>query len=243
MTLARATLVPNTSQPVGEGLSGAVRALVRLDDGQPVIAICKRLPRKVVFAECFAALLLRGWGISVPQPVLVADGQELLFGSLDVGYPNLRQKLGLAVELPPAQQQVLLGIAAALIASWPQTPTVIAADEAIQNIDRHVAQILWDGSDTPWWVDHDRCLGLVTEPDSNKLAALLTKFQLHSDVQRKAMAQALSLADNAAQEAAEYCDQEADEFLSFVKRRLPQTANLVLRRFPQPNDLLSNPTS
>lgn len=241
MQIERATLIPGTEQSLGEGNSKPFRAQVRLSTGGITTVICKRLEQHKIAAECFAALVLRGWGITTPAPCLVLAGNEVLYGSQDAAYPNLKQRLGWSDHLPEQYKEKLIAAAATLLASWPQTGAVIAADEAILNVDRHIGQVLWDGGE-PVWVDHDQSLGVADSnlPDMNKLAWLLGYFGLHSQVQTSAVSHALMLPGNELLEAAESAAEAgAYQFAEFVANRLPALASRVVARFPQPNDLFA----
>lgn len=239
MQIERVTLIPGTEQSLGEGNSKPFRAQVRLSTGGIATVICKRLEQHKIAAECFAALILREWGIATPVPCLVLTGDEVLYGSQDVTYPNLKQRLGWSDDLPSIYKEKLVVAAAALLASWPQTGAVIAADEAIHNVDRHIGQVLWDGGD-PVWVDHDQSLGVADLPDANKLAALLGLCGLHSQVQASAVSHALTFSNNEILDAAESAaEASAYQFSQFVANRLPLLASRVVARFPQPNDLFA----
>ncbi|MFC3626721.1 hypothetical protein ACFOKJ_11370 [Vogesella amnigena] len=239
MQIERTTLIPGTEQSLGEGNSKPFRAQVRLSTGGIITVICKRLEQHKIAAECFAALVLRGWGISTPAPCLVLAGNEVLYGSQDAAYPNLKQRLGWSDHLPDQYKEKLIVAAATLLASWSQTGVVVAADEAIHNVDRHIGQVLWDGGE-PVWVDHDQSLGVADLPDRNKLALLLSACGLHNQVQTSAVSHALTLSDNGLLEAAESAAEAGTyQFAEFVANRLPALASRVVARFPQPNDLFA----
>lgn len=240
MKIHRLTLLRNTRRPLNEGLNQAFRAAARpIEGGAVVSVICKPLPPPKIVAECFAALLLRAWQINVPEPCLVTDEHELFFGSLEVAYPNLKQRLGLTQDLPAPAVAAIVAMAAALVSSWESTPIVIAADEAIANRDRHIGQILWDGGQ-PAWIDHEHAFGLSDLPDENKLAGLLAYCGLHETARAGAVARAFTLQDNGLLAQVEtVCNAEAYGFADFVADRLPALASKVLSRFPAPNDLLT----
>jgi hypothetical protein len=239
MQIECATLISGTEQSLDEGNSKPFRAQVRLSTGVIVTVICKRIEPHKIAAECFAALVLRGWGIATPLPCIVHAGSEVLYGSQDAAYPNLKQRLGWSDHLPNQYKEMLIVSAAKLLASWPQTGGVIAADEAIHNVDRHIGQVLWDGGE-PVWVDHDQSLGVADLPDANKLASLLGACGLHNQAQTSAVSHALTLSDNGLLEAAESAaGAGAYQFAEYVTNRLPALASRVIARFPQPNDLFA----
>jgi hypothetical protein len=95
ITIRTAQVLPGTEIPAGDGLTGALRCTLILPDGTQRAAILKRAPLGEVAAEAFAALLLRAWGLPVPEPFIVDEPEAPAFASADAGYPNLKQRLGL----------------------------------------------------------------------------------------------------------------------------------------------------
>jgi len=94
MKVHTAELVAGSETPAGDGISCALRCVLRLSDRTQRAAVLKRGPMDEVAAEVFASLL-RAWSLPVPDAYLVTDGAVLSFGSADVGYPNLKQALRL----------------------------------------------------------------------------------------------------------------------------------------------------
>lgn len=239
------TLLTGTEQSIGEGRNHPFRAQVRSLAGNGIFsAICKRLSPQKIAAECFAALILHGWGISTAAPCLVISDNGLFYGSRESSYPNLKQQLSWDNALPDEVKRKLIACAALLIASWAQTSTVIAADEAIANLDRHIGQILWDGGE-PVWIDHDQSLGLADAhlPDRNLLAGLLVKCELHGPIQNQAISQSRRISGHDCQPAQRALDRAISgipiafsypDFADFVSLRLPALAARVLARFPNP---------
>lgn len=238
MSIETVTLVPGTETPVGDGINQPVRCLVRFSDQSTRRAILKRLTAEGVAAEAFCALLLRGWGLSVPQPALVAG--EIAFASIDVGYPNLKQRIGWSETLPHAVKQALATHGSKLVASLADSPRALAADEAIDNRDRNLGNILWDGSNVAW-IDHERAFGLGPEPDGNKLAAMIVGSGVdYTGVQAAAVAVSLSLGVDAISDAVSDCGVlDVGNFATQVTARIGPLASRVLQRFPQPVDLLN----
>lgn len=238
MSIETVAVVPGTETPVGDGINRPVRCIVRFADQSIRAAIVKRLTPDGVAAEAFCALLLRGWGLSVPQPALVAG--EMAFASLEVTYPNLKQRIGWSENLPDSVKRALFIQGAKLVSSMGDTPRALSADEAIDNRDRNLGNILWDGSNATW-IDHERAFGLGPEPDGNKLATMIVGSGLDcSGIQTAAVAVSLSLGAQVVAEAVGHCDGlNVSNFAAQVTGRLSLLANRVLQRFPQPADLLS----
>lgn len=238
MSIEIVTVVPGTETPVGDGINQPMRCLVRFSDQSIQRAIVKRLTAQGVAAEAFCALLLRGWGLSVPQPTLVAG--EIAFASLDIDYPNLKQRIGWSETLPDVVKQVLIIHGAKLVAGLADTPRALSADEAIDNRDRNLGNILWDGSNVAW-IDHERAFGLGPDPDGNKLATMIVGSGVdYTGIKAAAVAISLSLGTQAINDAVSDCGiLGVGNFAALVTARLTPLANRVLQRFPQPMDLLS----
>ena len=238
MSISIVTLVSGTEQSVGDGITAPVRCLVRYPDQSLRPAIFKRLEPEGVAAEVFCALLLRGWGLLVPDPAIVL-GDSIGFASIDVGYPSLKQKIGWSSTLPPQVRLILEHSGAKLVAGFADTPKAISVDEAIDNRDRNLGNLLWDGS-TVTWIDHERCFGRENLPDINKLVGLVLASGLdHSEIQRAAIGIALTLGRQVIKDAEAACGTlSVANFATEVSSRLGPLATKVLQRFPQPQDLL-----
>lgn len=240
MELFVVELIAGTETPVGTGVTGAQRGLVRFPDGSVKAAIVKRMETRAIAAECFCSLLLRRWGLNVPKPAIVGS-PPIAFACIDVSYPNLLQRVGWSSGLPPQVRAVLEQAAARLVASFTETPLALAADEAIKNLDRNLGNILWNGSEVAW-IDHERALGVSPQPmaDMNKLAGLAMMSGEHDRIAAAALTASFTLSASAVDEAERICSAHADTtgFSEVVSQRLQHLGNAVLARFPRPSDLL-----
>jgi hypothetical protein len=243
VNLEIASLVKGSETPAGDGVSGAVRCVLVLPNGSKRAAVLKRGPLGEIVAEAFGAMLLRAWGLPVPDPFLVDEGGVIAFASADIGYPNLKQSLGLeAIPEGPAFDAAVR-VAIDLACTLPTTPLATACDEAIENRDRNLGNILWDGRDEAW-IDHALSLGQGSHlKDTNKLCAFSIGTPHQERIRRASVAQGLLL-DRASPplvDAALSRSALGPIFLApFVSARLTALGNLLLARFPQPPDLLSN---
>lgn len=241
LSLPTVEVISGTESLIGEGKSGALRCLVRYADNSTRAAVVKRLPPANVAAEAFCALLLRGWGLNVPEPALVT-GPPVAFACIEMSYPNLKQKIGWSDSYPDTYKELMIQFGSKLVASFSQTPLALAADEAIENRDRHLGNILWDGNEAAW-IDHDQALRVWTFPldDRNKLADIAVLSGDHLKVQRSAIALSFTLGQQAIDDAMIHCSHvaEAPQFASQVAGRLAHLAGVVLAQFPQPRDLLT----
>lgn len=239
MTIETVTIVPGTETAACDGITQPTRCLVRFSDQNIRAAFVKRLTPEGVAAEAFCALLLRGWGLTAPQPAIV-EGPQLAFASLDAGYPNLKQRLGWSDSLPEAVKVVFVRHGCRLVASFADTPKALTADEAIDNRDRNFGNILWDGNNVAW-IDHERAFGLVTQHDRNKLVDMVVSTGDHTKIEQAAVAISLMLGEEAIHRAKEECGAlDVAYFAAFVASRLNRLTNKVLDRFPKPADLLAH---
>ena len=238
MKLRTGTLVPGTETPICTGTTHPppVRAAIRVD-GTVHAAIVKRLRHEVVLAECFCALLLRGWGLPTPEPILVFEGGTLIFASIDIGYPNLAQRLGFSSGMPFAEQQILQSAGAAIVCTWDDAPMATAIDEAIANADRNLGNLLWDGADHAY-IDHERTLGLIAQK-ANLLAELAKIAGKAEQIERGAISSALALDGKLPSKIAALGDGDFAGFVDYVEKRLNGLPARILNRFPKPLDLLS----
>ena len=236
MILKTATIVEGTEVTINEGVTHPIRAVVRFENST-YNAVIKTLPIEHIAAECFAALLLDGWSVPVPQPLLI-EGSRLRFGSLDDGYPNLKQKIGWSDSFDDGQKNSLYRLGALILAEFEETSLVICADEAIGNFDRNLGNILWDGSNIAF-IDHERAFGLGNDQENNKLATLLINFSDKSkEIQTSAVARALAF-NVQILDLIECGSLNTSELKNYVSARVNSLATRVLKRFPQPQDLFS----
>ena len=237
MELLTAELIHRGERTV-DGINSPIRAIVRMADRDAVV-ILKELAPTLLAAECFAALLLRGWGLNVPEPVLVHDHEEKnYFGSLEVNYPSLKQSMGFNNLAENIRAQIYPHMAK-IAAQWKQTPLCIATDEIIGNKDRNIGNILWDGGD-PWFIDHERSFDLLEQDDLNKMVELILLSDTPKAIQTSAVAIIFTLLPSIIDEAEQATAAlDTAKFNAYIKSRTPGWASQVIKRFPQPDDLLS----
>ena len=242
MQIKIAKILSGTETPAGDGITGAQRCILVLEDGSKKAAVVKRGPIGHIAAEAFSALLLRQWGLTVPEPFLVDEPGQLSFASADDGYPNLKQSLGLD-GLPdgPAKNSAI-EVAMAIACGLPSTSLATACDEAIDNRDRNLGNILWDGT-TEAWIDHAMALGEGSSlKDDNKLCLMAIESGEQERLQRAAIAQALLLDRDQPQFVESQLSSSpiaTYNLASYVADRLTSIGNRLVARFPSSTDLLS----
>lgn len=166
-----AILIPETMAEVGEGVSGAKRALVRVD-GVPMRAIVKRAEVRVIAVECFCATVCKALRLPTAEPAIVLDPRDdsLLYGSVDLQYPSLTSYL--SWRDPPTQLHI--DALAEILAQWKQCGQVIVFDELICNPDRNIGNLIFDGVDLVL-IDHGLAMR-SSEAPANKLAAIVLRL-------------------------------------------------------------------
>lgn len=242
MQIKTAKILGGSETPAGDGITGAQRCVLLLSDSSKRTAIVKRGPIGQIAAEAFSALLLREWGLTVPEPFLIDENGQLAFASADTGYPNLKQSLGLEGLPEGPARDAVIQVAMAIACGLPSATLATACDEAIDNRDRNLGNILWDGS-TEAWIDHAYALGQgCTMADANKLCVMAIAVGEEERLQRGAVAQALLLERDKPQRAESALTDSPippQELAAYVAERLSSLGNRLVARFPRSADLLS----
>jgi len=241
MTLAWATLVEGSETPAGDGITGALRCVIEVAGGEQHAAILKRDSPELVFAEAFCGLLLTRWGLKVPTPYLIDEPGRVSFASADVGYPNLKKSLGLDNQgLSPEEVRVLTDMACDVVMSFQSTSLAVAVDEAIDNRDRNLGNILWDGSEEAW-IDHAFALGNGSAmTDRNILSEIATLSGQGDHTAQAAIARWMALERAAPAEICLEIERHhgCEDWKMLILERLNNLGMRILARFPQPRDLL-----
>lgn len=233
-------LIKGSEVPAGDGITGAMKCVIRTPDTTLKAAILKRGPIEEIFAEGFCALVLRSWGLPVPVPYLISEENSLSFASADAEYPNLKQSLGFDQNLPDDIKSILVKKAINSLFKMQSTHLAIACDEAINNKDRNLGNVLTDGT-SEVWIDHAKSLG--NDPrflNRNILCELAAGTEFENGARAGAianstllMSQALTEADSAMLSSGFVGHSGA----AFVQNRLSTLVNKLLQRFPSSVDL------
>ncbi|MGJ4804446.1 hypothetical protein [Luteimonas sp. SDU82] len=244
MAVQWATVVAGTETPAGDGSTGAMRCILKLPDHSLVAGFLKKDPVEMVFAEVLAAILLKDWGLPVPSPYLVRDGSDVWFASADVGYPNLKKRMAID-SLPPGNPAYPAAIACAvqMALTLPSAPLAAVIDEAIDNRDRNLGNILWDGSEEVW-IDHAHAFGLGASAgfvDVNKLCAMAVNSGDHAKFMEAVIQQWPDIGVAAVQAGQEHVAElhDVEAWCDLVSTRLATIGMRLVNRFPPPDDLLA----
>lgn len=174
-----------------DNVNATYKGFVRLKNGDRRHAIIKDLNQTQLANELLASVLGKALGLPVPDAYLgfvpnnvlpvsqskLADGSgHLVFVSADVGTPNLAQQVtrhgGFVAHLLVEE-----------LKKWLNLAGLYAFDSWIANTDRHQGNLLIDGPNNIWLIDHGHAFtGPVWKPSDldpvvayqNKLALWLT---------------------------------------------------------------------
>ncbi|AQS50750.1 hypothetical protein PAEH1_02790 [Paenalcaligenes hominis] len=190
-----AEVVLGTTTKTSEGINGAMRCIIQNENGTQLRAILKEGTDDEIRNELFCAVLLNAWGLSVPDPYIVTYNGKLAFACAEKNYPSLTQRLNITKNPPP----LVIQIAIDLLASLEDTPLAVAIDELINNRDRNLGNILWDGGGKASWIDHSHCFSQASAKfrDMNKLADMVAHHPDNEKICRSSVAQALTLSSEA----------------------------------------------
>lgn len=224
-----------------ENINKTWRTQVRKMDGETVSAFSKLIPPREIFIEAVCALIGRYIGIQIPKPILVLlpkniipslEKDELGFASEDVEHPSIRRSV--------EQQAILKAIKNDL-----QCFHVGVFDEWIANPDRNTGNILYDGSDDFWFIDHGLSisdqLAFNTPAKRNLLlshqyqqAQLLVRTRAHRDATRDLVPEYRNipltlLSGNT--HAVHYTEQSTiTDVVEFLSKRIDEMSALLAQR-------------
>ena len=157
-----ATLLPSVPGPQlvnGLGVEETWKAAIYAETG-PTVAYVKMLEPNQVLSEVVCALVGLAFGLNIPKPFLVHvqradlsqsrkwnanETQRICFGSEDARHPSFRQVLH-------AQQGHTNALMNQLL-NWSGYKETAWFDEWTANVDSHIGNILFDGTDF-WLIDH-----------------------------------------------------------------------------------------
>lgn len=149
--------------PAGKSFNDVKRGIIVTNKGKREAVILKasintsELSREL-FCACIAYLL----DLPVPSQFLVLDPSSftLMYACGFLDYPNLYQ----AFEQKNKSKEILM-----LLYRWQKFNEVVTFDELIQNVDRHVGNILWGGRKEFVLIDHGLTFGHFINQRKNRL--------------------------------------------------------------------------
>lgn len=162
------------------GMFGATLVKLVFDGSDHIVqAYAKKLGILDFLVELLTALIGIELGLPIPEPVIAvtASGDDVLFASLAVNYPDMLHRLDIKDEHIDMTQRSMEALKK--LSEWPLIHDAIAFDEWIANGDRNPGNILFDGKDRYLLIDHNLAMRLPFAPDmpvNNKLLAIKMLF-------------------------------------------------------------------
>lgn len=148
-------MLPGAKPFNDENVNPTWKAHVKTHDSV-IVAYVKRLSLRALYVECLCATIGRALKLPIPKPIIVKvtgsnisdipkGRSELAFGSEDAGYPSFRR----FIENQEAIEK---------LASLDETIDVGFFDKWIANWDRNIGNILYDGGNKFFFIDHENAL-------------------------------------------------------------------------------------
>ena len=180
------------------GIFGATLSKVYFPDfNAEISAYTKNLSPQDVLVEVFCSLVGIQLGLPIPEPMIAAskDGKSLLFASSKIEFPDLTHKLDFDISnnvILTEQSVETLGF----LLRWQFMSCAITFDEWIANPDRNMGNILWNGIDEFFLIDHNMAMRpkfTANEPiEPNQLMA--AKLLINNDeLSKQRLRQEISL--------------------------------------------------
>jgi hypothetical protein len=143
------------------------------DSKYEVSAYAKKLTDLDFLVEIVSALIGREINLPIPEPVIAVsmDDNDILFASVDVKYPDLTRRLTFnndTVKDSPDNQALFK-----TLSDWPTIHQAIGFDEWIANGDRNTGNVLYDGANQFFLIDHNLAMRPQFMPESPINNALL----------------------------------------------------------------------
>lgn len=148
-----------------------------------IICYYKFLQPFEIAIEYICSLIAIALKLPVPDPIIVIADHDVIneipegvkaigFGSVDVNYPSFKRRF------PNYMPYIRM------LVGFPEVSEVSAFDEWIINTDRNLGNILYDGGDNVYFIDHGMALRLLNDPKmispTNKVV-LMSKEVLEKD--------------------------------------------------------------
>lgn len=219
--------------PATATLRAARPSVVQLDDGTRVRAYVKAVPLRELAVEIVCALLLDSLGLPGARPILV---------SMPRGDPQYGATILPAA--PFAHTLARDGTARARLRTWPHLTQAVCFDEWIANPDRNGGNILHDGRDKFWLIDHGlaaaegvaadaTCTNTLFEIAREGLDAATLTNQFKPRLRTVIYGYTTATIDALAAEITSSSLPDAVAVLGFLTTRHAQLLNLIDLRIPQ----------
>lgn len=160
MKVGRGTILTGGEVFTDGNINRTYKCPMQDDDGSIKNAFVKIIGAREVYVEVLCAILAKTLGYNVPEPYVVLIPANALpdtslpenvisFASIDAGHPSLKRRCN------PGNDIMIRKLYESA-----EAHKIGAFDEWIANPDRHIGNILYDGGDSFWFIDH----GLSLDP-------------------------------------------------------------------------------
>lgn len=169
--------------PAGKSLNNVKRGVIVTDKGNREVVILKPgLDISEFSRELFSACIAYRLNLPVPSQFLVLEPRThtLMYACGFLDYPNLYQEF--------KQDNQSLEILK-LFYKWHKFYEVATFDELIQNVDRHIGNILWGGGEKFVLIDHGLTFGHFVSQQNNRLLQeflpnIVTPSKIDKEIQK-----------------------------------------------------------
>lgn len=157
-----ATVLKGAKPFKNNNVNDTFRGQILLADQTVRSAIIKDLDPQQLANELMVAALARELSLPVPDCFLcLAPTDAMAATKGPAASPNARLVFASAdMDTPPVAQLYAgssQGAVRARLAQWKKVPELYGFDSWIANVDRHHNNLLFDGADTVWMIDHGHC--------------------------------------------------------------------------------------
>lgn len=213
-----------------------------------ITAYAKELTPLDFLVELMTTLLARDLGIPMPEPVIVfsKDGKKVLFGTIDVKYPDLSHRLAIQNDMVLSTDENIATLKG--LSEWGKMHDAIAFDEWIANQDRHVGNILYDGGKEYMLIDNNLAMRPHFSPlnpiANNQLLGLHLKFNVDEVSKQRVKSKISNLIDYFDNSLPQNISAKLkfqfngishnmlDQMVSFLDERLTKLSELTTNKIP-----------
>lgn len=229
--------ITDTIKKADNGIFGAHVVKIWIPDfDYEVTAYAKKLDNRSILVELMSALIGRELNLPIPEPVIAAsqDGKDLLFASIDIKHPDLTRSVtcnetGNPLNTP--QNEAIFQ----KISDWHTIEQSIGFDEWIANDDRNLGNVLFDGKDNFYLIDHNLAMRppfSYSSPIQNSLMNIKILFSkdelskqrlknlIHGHIQDISTDLPQEISDLIAQEVPEFDNETLSDMVEFLENRL-----------------------
>lgn len=214
---------------------------------ETVVGFVKLIDFRKIYVECVCAVIGRELGLPIPKPILVKVPQEslpsevsnkpfiLAFASQDAEYPSFRRYFN--SNSTDALESLI---------NFSKSLDIAVFDEWIGNWDRNIGNILYDGNNEYFFIDHENAIDKSLQPESpaprnqmlEQLANSLSEFEKYKsnrtsqvDITPTYVGLPFSLISEKTLGGLYLADDEVVGVIKFLEERLNSLKDLITLRW------------